>query len=331
MHRLPIRAGFLLFLLAPSNERIEAVYREDATLAFEQTDSFSMDPSETSMTVNGMELPPEVLEEMGLALPSNEQETTLRWKDVVVTVEGGRPTRVRRTFEHLREHSVESGEEAEKTGPLEGKTVVLSEEQEGDLAAELEGGDPEGIEERYLEGHRLVTDADPLLPDHEVAVGDTWEVQDEALREFFGIESGPAFFERDQDEDRSFDEMLEENGTVTAEVEFESVEERDGLRCAVLTFRIEFEADVENPEFFGMAEQEGMELLSSAFSIQLRCEGKLWYALEGRPVAMQQALEGEAEFGFEARVDAEGQQFQMETHLAFTIEGEYSASWSSPE
>jgi hypothetical protein len=259
------------------------------------------------------------------------QETSLRHVDVFLAAEEGRPTRVRRTFERLREHSLEDGEEQDKVGALEGRTIVLVEEQ-GEVEVELEGD--EEVEELFLEGHRLTRDEDLLLPDGEVAVGATWQVEGEALRRLLGFDSGPVLFEPDEGEEDGdpFEDLLEEASTITGSVEFAKIEEREDLRCAVLALAIELQGELDDPAALGFEPEEGMEEVRGGLRMELRVEGKLWFALaEGRPVAIELALEGSVDCTFEARMRAEGQDFQMKVEVPGTVEGELAGTWSSPE
>ncbi len=233
MLRLPLCAGVVLITLSARGERLQALYLEGAELGATHIETFGIEVSEFSVTVNGMELPPEAVEEMGTMLPPTREKKSLRTRDAVLAVSDGQPTRVRRMFEELREHSLEEGEEQEKTGPLEGRTLVISAE-EGETHAELEG-DEEELDEIFLAGHRLTYDSDLLLPEAPVAVGDKWALSDEALRRFVDFDGGPVLFEPDEDEEHDlFEELLKESSTITGEVEFVEIEERDGLRCAAL-------------------------------------------------------------------------------------------------
>jgi hypothetical protein len=326
MYRQWISAGLVAATLAPGGERIEAVYREGAVLVFEQEDSLEMEPDGASISINGIEVPAENLE-----LPAMSEEKTLRFEDRVLASSEGRPTRVRRSFEQLHQVSVETGEETEETGPLEGRTLVL-EETDGEVLAKLED-DGDVVDELYLRRHRLTTEGDPLLPDREVALGDRWPLAEEELRELVGIDRGPVLFPEDEEEEEGpFEQLLEEAASFSGEVEFEAIEERGDLRCAVLAFTITLESRLDDPAALGIELAEGMEDLSGVLAADIRVTGRLWHALaEARPVALEQKLEGSVEFRMEGKMKAEGQEFLMKTEIEFSLTGEYTGTWSVPE
>src|ERR1700752_3814174 len=246
MSRLPARAGLALLALASRGERIEAVYREGAELVFEQRDSTTMETDEVSASVNGVELPPEMLQEAGVNVPSQQQEKTIRFRDHVLETEDGRPIRLRRVFEELRETSVENEEEKEKVGPLEGRALLL-EDHDGEIvvALEEEGEEVDGV---YLENHHPTHNADLLLPDREVAVGDTWQVARDVALQFVGIRSTPVFFEPENENEVRMGDLVDEGSTATGEVEFVAVEDREGVRCAVLAVAFDIQSEVEGLE-----------------------------------------------------------------------------------
>ena len=238
-------------------------------------------------------------------------------------------------FGQVFEHSLEGGEEQDKTGPLEGRSLLLREEK-GEAVAELEGdfeGGEAEIEERYLAGHRLTREADPLLPDGAVEVGDEWALDEEELHELMGIGCGPELFEPDEGEDNElFERLLEEASAVTGRAELVELEEREGLRCAVIAFTIEVTAEVDDLRVLGIKPKEGMEDPTGTIGVEVQGEGKLWYALEeGRPVAMEQTLEGTVEIQIEMRLQVEGRDLQMKVEMVCSMEGEIMSGWSAPE
>lgn len=113
------------------------------------------------------------------------------------------------------------------------------------------------------------TGTDLLLPDGEVVVGDSWPVEDAALHEILGMGPRPVLFEQDDDE-QLFGESLKEGGTITGTVEFEEIEEREGVRCAALTFTIEFQTEINGMEVFGIQPDEVIEDTSCVLEAEIR-------------------------------------------------------------
>jgi hypothetical protein len=305
-----------------AGERIELVYREGVEISLTRKETMRIALESQSFLVDGEEVPPDEMEEdEGEA--STTIETILRSRDRVLASEQGRPTRVRREFEELSEKTLEDGEESERTGPLEGRALLLDEDA-GEVKVELEG-DGEEVDEQYLEGHRLTDPIEALLPQEEVAIGDSWEVEDAALRELFGIDaSGPTLFEDDEGEEAHPFDALEDGSTVTADVEFTAIEEHDGLRCAVLAFTYELQAETDARGEF-----------AKVFDLEMHGEGRLWWSLaEARPVAMEHDFEGTLEVRSGIRLEMEEEEEKetvLDSTMASSIEGQGSSEWSVTE
>lgn len=329
MLRLSLCTSVALITLSTRGERLEALYLEGAELGATHTRTFAIEMGELSVTVNGMDLPPEALEEIGTRMPPTRKKRSLRTRDVVLAVSDGQPTRVRRVFEELREHSLEKGEEQEKTGPLEGRTLVIS-AQDGEYA-ELED-DKEELDELFLADHRLTYDSDLLLPVGPVAVGDRWALSDEAVRRFVDLDGGPVLFKPDEDEEHDFfQELVKKGSRITGKVEFLEIEEREGLSCAVLAFTIELDAELDDLSVMGIEPQEGMGEPSGVIKIQLGRTGKLWQGTEGRPVAMEQTLEGTIDIQVEMSLPVQGHDMQMKMDITASLEGDESSTWTKLE
>ena len=323
-------AALVALALAPFGERLEAVYPQDSELVCAQVQTFSMEIDDVAITLGDMELPPDALE--GMELPPTTSETArLRIRDVVLESADGRPTKVRRTLEELREVMVDDGTETQKTGPLEGRTLLLTEE-DGELSAELEDeGDEVGAE--FLADQRLTRDADLLLPHGAVEVGDSWTLEEDDLRLFFGLEAAPLWFEPDEeDEDEAFQDALDEASQISGTARLLESEERGGFECAVIAFEIEVEATVDDLAALGMGPEEGMEGATGSVTIRLHCTGKLWHAQsEQRAVEIEQDVDGTMTMLMEMRVQADDEEFVMTLRMEGTVAAESTCTWSAPE
>jgi len=219
-------------------------------------DSTSIALDEMSVIVGGQDMS-EMLGGMEM-----EQTTDLAISvtDVFVTVSGGRPVKLTRTFDSLSTKStssatnpMESGEaqEMEFTGSseLEGETVHFAwdaESGEYDVKLDEESDGDEALLEGLLED----MDLRAFLPQDEVSPGDAWDVDPSALRTVFAP-GGAVKIEPDDMESAgmgmggnsppNLGEFLEEfDGEVT--VKFESVE--GGIAILSLTVDVASSADL---------------------------------------------------------------------------------------
>jgi hypothetical protein len=317
-------------VLSPAGERLESTYPEGSSIAISFSGSFRMETGQVRVTLDGEELPPEALEGMEESFPSSEEVSRHRCVDTVLEASEGRPLRVRRLYEELRQHTVEGDEEKDEVGVLEGHPLLLREE-DGEPLAELEDGERE-VEERYLADHHLDRDTDVFLPAAEVELGDEWSLDEEGLRRFMGLRSSPVLFELDDEEqdEAEFEQKLNDAATIEGEARLLETEERDGIACAVIAFTIEMQASVDELSALGFELEEGMGEPSGSIGMQLSCEGKLWHALEeDRPVALEQTLTGELAMLMEMRFAMQDVELVMKVEMDGSLEGEGSTTWTS--
>lgn len=314
----------LVLALLPSGERIVPLHREGAEFTCSESSSLEMTLDEAFFTVNGERVP---MDPGMTGFSDRGEEREIRFHDTLLEVSDGRPARVRRTFEHLRRTTEQGGEPHEEVGVLEDRSIVIVADDDGEDGVELESG--EAVEGPFLERHRVAWSGECLLPSGEVKIGDTWRPEGDELRRFAGVATGPRLFEGLEDgQDEAFDERMEEASDVSATVELTGFEERDGLRCAVLTFSVTVEADVDESEDPTAEPDEEIEDFSAGTRMELEFRGKLWFAVdEGRPVALEQTAEGTMEIHFGGTVHEDGQEIRVETRVTSTIAGEREARW----
>lgn len=171
--------------------------------------------------------------------------------DRYVTLEGGRPTRLERTFDtiSLSQHASSSHPMAgdqERDIPasseLEGSTVVFS-WNEGDSAYDVAFEDEQGDAE-LLEDLQEDMDLRGFLPPGEVAEGDTWKIPAEAVEHALAP-GGDVKLRPDEGGDpmSGMDQFSPGDLVGDLEGEFEATyggtREEDGARVAVIRVKIE--------------------------------------------------------------------------------------------
>ena len=258
------------------------------------------------------------------ARTSRRRET---WVDRIVESEDGEPRVVVRTCELARLESGEGGEE--QTSPLEDGELRLALDGEGGFAIEADG-----VEDELLAGQELTLALDALLPEGEVAAGDSWELDGDAVARGLGLEVAAALFPRpdfDPDEFRARRErgegppaFLRRDSSLrllrAAEWEAQATltdrrEERGGLEAVAIELELEGQGELEE-ERFGRGRGgratglpgAGRTALATEFELEL--EGLLWFApAEGLPVELE--LEGTFFMESETERDMGGSVFSM--------------------
>ena len=267
--------------------------------------------------------------------------------DTVMAHADGAPTKVKRSFDTVESTSSRAGrdgemQEVDADSPMDGETLILSLDDDGDVVAALESGD-DPDEGSMLIGHSLTLALDALLPGEDVDSGESWELDKDALLRALSMDVESAIFPRRAPEGGG--EGRGERGggrggfgggrgggspvAFFKDADWEgkasysgSTEEVEGLECAVI--ELEFEAEGDLPERqFGRDRREfsfGPESLASVLesTYEVKLEGKLYFSLEEqRPVKLE--LEGEFTLETNREFDRQGSSMSMET----TQEGEY--------
>jgi len=330
LRSLALSLPFLLAFSTTEDHELVTLYPVGQRLREVSESDFSIEATEASATVNGMELPPEALEQMPFGQMSERTQSSSRELDEVLEVEDGRPVRLRRSFEALTRERTKAGDTEQQEGVLVGETLILQDD-DGEVTAEVEG-DTE-VDDFYLTGYRLTRLVDVLLPDEEVEVGDSWDVDDELLFALAGMDDGPELYEVEEDKrerGKGFGELMRESVEPTCKVTFEKIEERDGLRCAVLAYEVEVagETDGLDGSVFG-APEDGPEM-SGTLTADITIQGHVWHSLEeGRPVAHEGEIGGTLEMTMEMSLEAQGQTFEMRIELTIEASGRGESTWES--
>ena len=305
-----------LTFVAPQDEGISVAttYVEGQVLETRSVIDFSSERTAFSMVRDGVEV--DMGDRMGGGPTTLTRTTTVT--DQILTAKDGKPTSVRRTFDSLEGTSVRStrGEETVSTnnGPLEGVTLALTLDEDGEVLVDVvEGDEPE--DEALLEGHKLALGLDALLPAGVIEVDSPWDFDGAVLMSVLGLDLDAQFFPPQAREERGGGEGGERGGRgnrgggrgdqnlakllLDAEWEGEAtltdeVVEVEGLSCRVIEFSAEGEAEIEDPPAREPRGDRGGDAVGMVPAVRfggtgtLEIEGKLYVSLEeGRPVSLE--------------------------------------------
>lgn len=254
-----------------------------------------------------------------------EDNELVVFTDEYLAVDGGRGTRVARTFDTLEDSSTQTvsmpdgdGNEdlTEGESELTGTTVVFTWDDDEEVY-DAAFGEDEDADEDLLED--LEGDADFLFmfPGEEVEVGDSWEVE----AEVFTLITSPSGdlkidSEDESDDDDEFGEQFEDNLSGEFEVTLESIE--DGVAKVVFegVVETEIELDREAPE----EAPEGLEL-QQGFEFSFDVSGTLLWNMEDG-IAISMEMEADVEMNT-SNIQTMGEQSLKQVQY---FEGEYTAT-----
>ncbi|MFT7668368.1 MAG: hypothetical protein ACI8X5_001060 [Planctomycetota bacterium] len=342
-----------LFAFQPRGRSISFHIAEGTTQTKVFTNSYEMSLDEMSMMMNGQASPVQPEIEMLITAKQNVTVT-----DEYVGVSDGAPTKLLRSYDEATSSKAtememdvmgqvqSSDSSSESETELTGNTVQFKWNAEGD---EFVASFPDGeADEGLLTGLTEDMDLRALLPEDEVAEGDTWKIEPFALASIFspgGDLKLVASEEGNEDELGMNSDMGDTSDWFTEDTEGEVTatftgmrEMEDGVNVAVITLQIEITnaadltekmaADMEDAELPPMV--ESMELES--MDIQVEIEGEatlLWDVASG----CMQSFELEAEISLVAdsamALAAQGQEMSIES--SFELSGSITASVSIEE
>lgn len=300
--------------LAAPAATIESSYDKGITIEVTSTTTEEVVFDDIQILINDQ--PMDVPEEQKQIPDDQTTVTTVAYEDVVLAVDGGRRTKIERTFTEMEETG--GGEDDEdKVGALLDKTLTISLDDEGEIVIELEDDD---VEDVYLADHRIDFELESYFPEEEVEIGDTWQVEGEALERL--MEEGPRLFEI-EDVEAEFAELSQEGMEYEAEVTYARNEEVDGRECAVLEVAFEFSTSADDfdpllvgfdPEEMGMGEAEVL----TDYMLNAEGESQVWIDLKtGRPVSEEESVEASVEVVF--KVANEGFELQIVSDVTLTV------------
>jgi len=330
MKILIFSASIVCIALAAGGE-LRTKYDTERTLRVTSETELTLETTDFSLERNG-----EPVDTSGFG-GGGGSSTTVRLEhvDKATAVSEGLPTALERHFESASRSGGEEGVDS----PLDGETLVLTMDEDGDVTAELESGaSPD--RDTVLEGHRLTLPMDAFLPADGAEPGDSWELDAVAVLEGLGHTQSLALFPPpERPEGGSGDERGGERrrgppggrdaGTVSAILSAadwdasatlqEETEVADGTECWVIALELEGEGQLEEQRMWGGGRGRALGtpraltpvMLTTEFEIEI--EGRLLFSRElGRPVR----LELEGDFSIEMEMTRERGEMTMTIYRA---------------
>ena len=283
-------------------------YQKAGRLRIETTSSFSMETTSFSMEVDGQP----VDNPRGGGGPSSKEKRSIVLVDEYLESKDGRPSRVRRTFDKLEAAgTTEFGErtmEIERETPLADVTIELTVGDDDVTVKAVEGS---VSDDALLEGHLPDLALDALLPDKDVDVDDSWEIETEAIVRALGFDVEPVLFRRSEQPREEGGEgrrggggrggfgrsmgggtsQLFRTGTWEGKATLASLsEEHEGASCAEITLELACEGELPQPEGGGGRGRRfaaGPELAASN-DFKIEAKGRLLYSIaDKRPLLLE--------------------------------------------
>ena len=307
-----------LTLLAPQDEvvSVATTYVEGQVLETQSVIEFTSELTAFSIVRDGEEI--DMGDRMGGQTTSTRSTTVT---DEFLTVKDGKLTSVRRTFDTLEGNSVRSmgGEEMVSTsnGPLEGVTLELTLDEDGEVVTNVVDGD-EPDDETLLESHALALGLDALLPAGKIEVDESWDFDGAVLMQVLGLnlesqlfppqapaergEGGERGGRRSRGGNQNLAKLLLDAEWDGEAVLTEELVDVEGLACRVIEFSADGEAEIEDPP----ARQPRGDRGGDAFGLvtpatfggtgTLEISGKLFVSIDaGRPVSLEAECSATAE------------------------------------
>jgi hypothetical protein len=276
----------LPFLSAPA-PRAEIRFAPAPGLALRKTfeSSAKQQLESMSVTFNGEEQEQEQEHQ-------TSTETRLVVIDRYVARDEERVTKLERSFDEFALEAVQEieagGEEhkfqGEATNELTGSTVQFTWDAKAqDYVASAKEGE---LESEWLEELQFELDFRALLPRGEVAVGDEWEVDAEALRAMLRIDrqlplDWTRSFDGEEQEQSEEEEEPDEKESTDGELvaRFEGLREVDGLELAVIRLAGEYETTSSAER--SVESEQGTQSTVSQTTISVEIEGECLWNLAG--------------------------------------------------
>ena len=290
-----------LFAFGPRSDQVTFQPEEglSVTRAFTSETQISLD--DFSMSMNGQPFPMEMEMEMDMTMNLGIEVT-----DEFVAMSDGKPVKLRRGYDTIGSNGTFAMEMAMMPGGGDEKTIAASSELEGktvlftwnedDGAYDVAYDESEGDEE-LLEDLEEDMDLRVLLPEGEVAEGDTWEIDVKGLASMLmpggDVKLVPDDMEEEMDMMPGMDkfgdwsDMLGDLLEGNASGEYKGTTEVDGVKVGVIAISISISSSNDMTEKIEEVMDEmpdGVEDMSINhvdIELEMEGEGTLHWDLEG--------------------------------------------------
>lgn len=308
-----VLAVFATLALAPvSSDTLAFGPKEGTKLEKSFHQHITLEKRTMTMSLGERDLPAELTEKAVFDL---EFETKVDVVDEYEGVDGGRPTRLARTYASLADSETTriqmvgmpelKEEKKEKESALEKKTVVFRWNGEKERYDKTWRGD-EGDEE-LLKGVEEDMDLRALLPTKSITKGDTWKVDLAEAKELFGPGGKFAFKVKDEEKDKDKDSGFEDNLKGEVECTYEGEKEVDGKKLARVALACKATTKM------APSEDDGA-LQSMDFEFDLEGE-LLWDAAARHFVSYELGGDVTTNLVIQRKVEAKGQQHDFTIRL----------------
>jgi len=302
-------ASFLLLLLLPGGITLATEYKTERALRTEIDVSLKMETTEMRIERDGE---PVDAPGGGMSTETVHKEVHV---DTVVEVKEGRPTKVHRNFETLSgkvsRSFGEGSSEREIECPLDGVTLEIKRGADGKV--EVVATEGKGVDDKVLEGHVPENFLDGLLPEGDVEVDASWDLEPEAIQRALRADVSQALYPRPEREEGGgggerprrgmrgggADVNLFQHAEWKGKAKLVSTDTQvDGKECAVVELKLEASGDLPEPEFGGWRGDRSLEpafgaLPAARNTYDISLEGKLQFAIKDKcPLSLD--LDGSA-------------------------------------
>jgi hypothetical protein len=297
---LSVSAGLLL----GGGNTIATKYTTDRALRIEMESSMKMTTTSREVEVDGE---PQEMPAGGMSSETTYEEIDV---DHPLAVADGKPTKLRRTFEKIGgTTSTTRGDQSndrDLESSFKGVTLELV-EKDGEVEAEVvDGKKLDG--EKPLEGHRLETYIDGLLPKKAVEVDDTYDLDKEDIRRALRLDLRKTLYARPSSDSEGGDSgggrrrggrgmgggmgggMADDADWKGTAKLVSADKEIDGVSCSVIEIKVEARGEREMTQPQGRRGQAfGMEsTAANTMSYDETLEGKLVFSnKDKRPVSLK--------------------------------------------